>query len=420
MRRVPPSHEDPPDGPLPERLATVLRWPGGEDGEYDRILEAVERRVADHARVLGRERAEAPARLAELLGKPAERREMLVRNHPGFRTWGLLERLLDQVRERTFQDAAAAEELGVLALLLASVLDAGRYGGDLLEDMRSRAWSLIGNARRVRSDLRGSEDAFEQARVHLRRGTGDLLERVQWLDLRASLLRDQRRFGEAERLLRRALKIYRDLGETHRAGAVLVKLSTLHEHAGMPDLAIPPLREALALIDGEQEPRLLLSAWHNLITNLVEAGRYMEAQGLFIEARPLYARFSEGWVRHRRCWIEGRIARGLGQAREAETHLLSARDGFVAGGIAYDAALVSLDLAALYAEQGRASDLEALAGEMLAVFAALEIEREALAAFSFLRRAAAARRATLGVVTSIARWMKRLPFEPEQVFVAPQ
>jgi tetratricopeptide (TPR) repeat protein len=411
----------PRKGPLAERLARVLPWRcDGEDGEYDQILQNVERRVVGHAAAMDRERTEALGRLAELLEQPAERREMLLRNHPGFRTWGLLERLLDQVRERTFEDPAAAEELGKLALLLAGALDSGHYGEERLEDMRARAWSLLGNARRVRSDLRGAGEAFRRARAHLRRGTGDPLERVQWLDFRASLLRDQRRFEEAERLLLRALRIYRDFRETHRAGAVLVKLSTLHEHAGTPERAIPLLHEALTLIDGGQEPRLLLSAWHNLITNLVEAGRYMEAQGFLIEARPFYARFTEGWVRHRRRWIEGRIARGLRQAREAEAHLQAARDGFVADGIAYDAALASLDLAVLYAEQGRAADLEDLARETLAVFSSLEIQREALAAFSFLQQAASARRATLGVVTSVARWLKRLPHEPGLPFVAPQ
>jgi hypothetical protein len=56
----------------------------------------------------------------------------------------------------------------------------------------------------------------------------------------------------------------------------------------------------------------------------------------------------------------------------------------VAEGIPYDTALVSLELASLYAARGRTGDLKRLASEMLPVFTSLQIHREALAV---LRRA---------------------------------
>ena len=54
-------------------------------------------------------------------------------------------------------------------------------------------------------------------------------------------------------------------------------------------------------------------AWHNLIDDLTETGQFMEAQKLLVKARPLYQKFSQPWFRNRRKWIEGKIARGLGQ-----------------------------------------------------------------------------------------------------------
>ncbi|MBW8877280.1 MAG: hypothetical protein JF614_20135 [Acidobacteria bacterium] len=400
-------------GPLTARLADVLPWPATEP-EYDRALGAVRQGLLSHAHTLAAERAEAPARLAELLEQTPERRGMLMRNHPRFQTWGLLERLAEHGRERAFDDPRAGEELARLGLSLADQLDPGLYGPDRIDDVRARLWAYLGNARRLRSDLDGAERAFAASLRHLKRGSGDLLERAVVLDIQASLRRDQRRFDAARRLMTRALRIYRDLGETHRAGRLLVKMSTLHEHSGAPEREIPLLYEALELLDAGKEPRAHLAAHHNLIASLAETGRFMEAQGLLIQARPLYAQFTDGWTRYRRAWVEGRIAQGLGQLQEAELHLRAARDGFAAEGVAFDAALVCLELAALYAGQGRTADLKRLAEEMLPIFSSRQIEREALAALAFLRQAAAEERVSPELVFRVTSFLKRLQLAPRQ------
>ena len=410
-----------PASPRTEGMADVLPWPTALDGvDYGPAIEAAERSLLIHAHVLAVERAEAPRRVVELLEHPPERREMLMRNHPRFQTWGLLERLIERVREETIEDVRQALDLGGLALALADCLDAGYYGAERIEDLRGRTWGYIGNARRVASDLCQAEIAFDTALRSLRKGTGDPLERALLLDLKSSFMRDQRRFDAALHLLMRALRVYRDIGETHRAARILIKLSTLHEHAGNPERAIPLLHETLTLIDAIREPRLLLSAQHNLITNLAEAGRFMEAYGLFIQARPFYARFPDAHMQNRRRWVAGKIAHGLGQAREAEAHLTAARPGFRAENAAFDTALVSLDLAALYAAQGRTAELRETAEEVLAIFSAGQIHREALAALSYLCQAAAAERASLEeVVARVAAFLKRLRYDPGLPFRQP-
>ncbi len=398
------------------RMADVLPWPVAPDVDYGPAIDGAERSVWSHARALAAERAEASRRIAELLEQPLERREMLMRNHPRFQTWGLLERMIERVREETFENPREAQVLARLALILADCLDTGYYGAERIEDLRGRTWGYTGNARRVGSDLSGAQRAFDRAMRHLRKGTGDPLERALLLDLKSSLLRDQRRFEGASHLLTRALGVYQEVGETHRSARVLVKLSTLHEHAGTPEQAISLLQEALPLIDSSREPRLLLSAQHNLINALAEAGRFMEAHGLFMQARPVYARFPDAWTRNRCRWVAGKIAAGLGQAREAEAHLTAARTGFLAESAAFDTALVSLDLASIYAAQGRMAELRETAGEVLAVFSSGQIHREALAALSYLRQAAEAERAGLDVVAHVAAFLKRLRHDPSLAF----
>lgn len=397
----------------------VLSWPCEPAPDYHRAFERAEEVLRVRRAALEKERAEAAGLYAELLGRTPEVREMLLRNHRRFQTWGLLEVLTEQSQGSRLCEPAQGEELGHLALLLAEALDEAYYGAERIADLRARVWGQIANHRRALTDFRGAEEAFYTAFAHLEEGTGDVLERAILLDLRSSLLREQRRFAEAERLLRRAQRIFRETGEKHRAGRNLIKLSTVHNHAGTPERSILVLFEALKLIDPERDPRLLLVARHNLITNLAEMGRFMEAQGLFIQSRGLYARFGDGWTQNRRRWVEGRIARGLGQAVEAESLLRAARDGFLVEEVAYDTALVSLDLALLYEEQGRTEELRRVAEEMIPIFSSREIHREALAALSLWARAVREERECLDLVVRVASYLKRSRYNPELRFEDP-
>ncbi|HWM91952.1 MAG TPA: tetratricopeptide repeat protein [Thermoanaerobaculia bacterium] len=370
--------------------------------------------------ILKKERVDAPELFVELLRTPAEHRAVLLRTSARFHTWGFYELLVERSLETATRDPNLAEELGRLAFGLSDRLDANLYGAEVVEDLRGRAWAFIANARRVRSDLAGADEAFLVARSHLRKGTQDPLEIAVLLDLEASLRRAQRRFDESERLLRQAAEIFLRHDDPHRSGRSLVKLSTVHYFAGNLEEALADLRRSLDLLDVEQEPRLRLCAQHNLIWYLTEAGHFEEARGVYRETRPLYRDFAEPWVQNRRKWVRGRILRGLGHLVPAESLLLTARDGFLAEGIPYDTALVSLEIATLYAEQGRTTELKRLAGEMVPIFSSLHIHREALAALAFLTQAIEAEAAGLEIVKSVADYLRRAANEPELRFQEPE
>jgi tetratricopeptide (TPR) repeat protein len=397
-----------PDAPEPERAAF----------DYGPALAAAGLAAEAWEAAIRRERDAAPGLFLELTEPPAERWAPLAGSSSRFHTWGVLELLIERGLEVSARDPERGEALSLLALQLADRLDAERYGAERIEDLRARAWAHAGNACRLKADFRAAEEAFRNSSLHLRKGTGDPLERAVVLDLKASLRRAQRRFPDAFRLLRRAVAIFLDYGERHLAGRSLVKLATVHHHAGEPAEAIPLLRRALGMIDPEQEPRLLLCARHNLVLYLAETGRFLEAQAMYREARPLYRNFPDEWTQNRRNWVKGRIERGLGQLQRAESLFLAARDGFVAEGVPYDTALVSLDLALLYAGQGRTAELKKLAEEMLPIFTSRQIHREALAALAFLRQAIEAERAEAEIVAAVADFLQQARHSPELRFQA--
>jgi tetratricopeptide (TPR) repeat protein len=402
----------------------LMRVSKGSEGEgavdsatcYEEALDRSEVLMADQERAIAKERSVAPGVFVELMKLSPEQRRLLIRNSPRFRTWGLCELLLERCIATAVRDPREAEELASLALEVVARLDSSFYRKGLVQDLHARAWGYFGNALRVGSDLHSAENAFLKAEAYLQKGSRDPVELAVFLDLKASLRRAQRRFPEALEFLRRAVSIFSRHGHPHRAGRSLINMSTIHHCAGHLNDAIPLLYEALKMIDSDQEPRLELCARHNLIDDLAETGRFLEAQRLYRETRPLYRNFPDAVTQNRRRWVKGKISAGLGQTVQAERLLLAGRDGFIAESIPYDTALVSLELAALYAREGRTADLKRLAQEMLPIFSSLQIHREALAALTFLRKALDAERASLELVSRVARYLRRAKHDPELRF----
>ena len=401
---------------MSKKTADILLWPqkpaeacpGQAEGQT----------LFDRERALAKERAAAPSLFVELVRQPVEQRSPLL-SSSRFHTWGLFELLIERSLEAGINCPARGEELGLLALSLSAHLDAAFYGETLIEDLRARSWAYVGNARRLRSDFQAADEAFLVAYEHLHRGTQDPLERAILLDLEASLRRGQRQFEQAFKLLQRAVAIFLQSGQRHRAGRSLVNLSTTYHYAGEPEKGIPILFQAIELIDPEQEPRLQLCALHNLITELTVAGRFLEAQKLYRDTRPLYRSFPDACSQNRRKWVKGKISQGLGQAELAESLFLAARDGFIREDIPYDAALVSLDLAALYAQQRRMADLKRFASEMLPIFSSLDIHREALAALAYFKQAVEAETASRSLINNVVTYLRRAEHDPVLEFEKP-
>lgn len=370
---------------LSSRKADVVRPFPGQGKGYDAVFNRLEKLFEDQRFAFEQEKADARDLLTELLRHPTPRRKIMIRQNPRFQTWSLARLVIELSREECFQDPILAEDLAWLALDLVGSLDTLRYGAERIEDLKARSWGLIGNTRRVRADFQGAEEAFETAAVCLKHGTGDIVERALLFDLKASLRIEQRRLDEALTLLRRTLTLFRSVGDQHRAGRTLISMERAHSIAGNPAEGIPLLYQALELIDPNQEPRASLCLSHNLIEDLVDCGRYMEAQRMLAKTRPLYQRFPNPMAKALRPWVEGKIARGLGRKAEAKALFYEAREALASFGNPYRRALLLLDLAALHAEQGETAELRRIAEEILPIFTERKVP-EAEATLALLQK----------------------------------
>lgn len=132
---------------------------------------------------------------------------------------------------------------------------------------------------------------------------------------------------------------------------------------------------------------------------------------------PLYRRFPEPWTQLRLLWLRGDIAAGRGDLAAAEQAYRETRDGFTAHQMGYDAAMVSLDLAILYLKDGRAAEVQRLAEEMLPIFQAQTVHREALAALRLFQEAARRQELTVEKALEVAAYLRQARAEPSLRFV---
>jgi tetratricopeptide (TPR) repeat protein len=232
--------------PAPRGPGKVLSWRPSE-ATVSRAVDGVLEGFRSRARAVARERAEASALLAELLGHPAKRQELLARNSRRFRSLALCGLLLQRSHEVSVEDPAQGERLADLALRIIGFLDEGWYGERVLADTRGRCWMQIGNARRIAADLPGAEEALLQAEDELDRGTGDLTEKAQLLVYKAFLRQVQHRLDEAAVLFRRTVSIFLSAGEPLQAAESIVELAIVETDRGEPERAIQILARANTL-----------------------------------------------------------------------------------------------------------------------------------------------------------------------------
>jgi len=381
--------------------------PSPQGHEYEEVFGRLSGSAGEQLPGILREIDDAAALLTEILGTPEPARRALLESGARFHSLQLCQLLEERSREAWFSDPARAVKLADLAVAVAERLDEEHYGVLLAEDARASAWANLGNAYRIAADLPRAEEALQRAEEHQRRSGEDAYTEALILSFKASLRNTQGRYDEAAHLLDGAIEVYRQARDRHEEGRALIKKGTALGHAGRHREAVRLIRRGLSRIDLFQEPRLLVTARHNLIVFMTEGGLHQEAEDSLAETRRLYLDLGERMNLVRLRWLEGKIARELGRLEEAEAALTEARSSFLAEDIGIDAALVSLDLAIVYMQRGETAALQQIAAEMGPIFAAGDVRPETAAAVVLFQRAAEEEQVTRALLEKVAAELQR-------------
>jgi transcriptional regulator with XRE-family HTH domain len=371
------------------------------------ILDQIDRHTA-----VAEERRRAPLLWARLIARSPEARRALVEESPEFQTWALSELLCHESLRAAADSADRAIALAELALRVA---DLAPGEGGWRSRVAGYAWAHLGNAHRVKGDLRGADRAFTRAGELWEQGAPadpKILNEARVLGLEASLRREQRQFGQALALLDRALA----LADRAEAPYLLLGMAKLLGDRGDLEGALGALQRSEHLLASVPEKRLAFAARSNAVDFLSLLGHYEEAAERLPAVWQLAESLAGELDRLRLVWVHGRVAAGTGREEEGIAALEQVRREFGARRIAYDGALVSLELAVLYLKEGRTDRVKALAREMTPIFESEKVHREALAALALFARAAEQECATVELVQQLVRYLHQARHNPELRF----
>jgi len=355
------------------------------------------------------ERAAALALWEGLRRRPHGYLEALIEEDEEYRTWALCERVAAESIEAAGDDPWEAVRLAQLAMRIA----------ELCPGPEAWRWRLEGYAGiHLASTLRasGNMPAAREARSRGRQlweagalADPGLLNEALVLGMEANLLLADRRFAEALKLIEEALRVDRS-GITARL--LYTKASIL---ADMDDLqgSTAALEEAASLVDATREPRLALGIRLLLLLDLCLEDRAAEAQPHLGEVRSIAERLNRELDLTRVLWVEGLVAAGMGQNTEAEVSLQQVRGQMAKREIAFDYALVTLDLAVVLLSENRTAEVRALATDLIWIFRSQQMSENALAALRLFAAAARRETATVGLARRIRRFLHRAQQDSE-------
>lgn len=327
-------------------------------------------------------------------------------------SWGLCESLIARSQACRYQDPEQMVLLAERAVAVADGLDPMEYGRELVGDLRARAFAELSNAYRVADDLETAERMLRRAVDWSTRGTQDPLLLARIMRLAAALRGSQRRFPEALSLLDAVYTLYERHGDRSNAGRAMISKGLYTGYNNDPEGAIQFLYDGLAMINPLTDPKLVLSAVHNLVNFLADCGRFQEAHRLLRRSRRAYFAAGDRLNLIKMYWIEAKIYAGLGKLDKAEKAFLKTQQEFESVGLAYNAALVSLDLSSVLLEQGKSREAAVLIEQMITIFRSRRVAREALAALLLLRESLDAERNSLALLQTVRGYLKRLESKP--------
>ena len=384
-------------------LAAALVGRGGRFGDDALLYAAAHAGLADPSRLLATERRRAARELARL--KKLTHEERMARARHGrtrYRRPALVDAAIAEGRSHLPEHPDTAGEWFEFTCQLSLRLYRAGHADGVIAERALRAAAHRANALRAAGDLPAAAEAFERLAGDFRRPLiADPAVHGELASLEASVCFDQRRLDDAAALLDRALAFYRLAGDPAGEARALIKLSAARRLAGQPREGGEFAGRAVALLGSESPPLLRASAASNLALCLADAGDFAAASRVVEDARPLYERCDDRWTRLRLAWLEGRIARGLGDPEAAEGHLRRAVDGYLEDRHAFNATLAALDLAELYLEQARTAEVKALADATCTALAALDVPPEAARAARLFAQAAAAERLTAALLARL-------------------
>lgn len=363
---------------------------------------------------MAREDAAADLVLASLLATPRETWTAQVEANAGWRTGGMVRRVLG-VAERAVSsepaDAVALSQLAVRVLTMLEPLDAtgplrvmtfrvcaftAFYVGDL-----TAATKYLAAADRVVETLPTAE--YERARLAV---------------TRSLVYRAMERTAEARTLTTTAAETFRQFGDDRRLGSARSAEASMYYSEGKYPLALSIWLDVEKAASSRGDAAELVRILPNIGACYRELGDIDGAVAYFTAAADLWRELgSEAEAARVRANVALLLVRN-GFPDRALSEFRAVRDAFDRHGMLLEAAMASLDMAEILSTQERFGEIEEICRTAMQHFdrAGLAYSSPAMTAIAYMTEAARQTQITPALVDTVKRYIRRLPEDPQLLF----
>lgn len=332
---------------------------------------------------LNMENATGPDIGARLLEQPPEAWWSYARSIRSQLSFGALVYLLRVAHDELDRDVRRAYRLSVIVVRYARTVDVPR-GSHFAILLRGRAWKEHGSALHSMGRFRAAWNATTRAIALFSTEVSLLVDRTAALSLSARIGHQLGRTAEAVTLLRECNAAFQRLGEDRRALQVAIMEGIIIYHSGDVPAARSAFLVARAVAERLEDLRELSRVRNNLAQCEAKLGNFDQALVHLRAAQQGFDQLGMTAERQRALWIEARILRDTGRLVDAVTQLLQVRRELIARGMIVQAAYAGLDLLELLAATDERADLLRVATELVTVFTAAGMSRDARVALAYL------------------------------------
>ena len=320
--------------------------------------------------------------------EPFEAQVAAVQHEIRFRTPALFHHLCT----RSLVDGRDNRKRGVRVAELALVaLEAVKFyitSEKELAILQGKGYAWLGNARRLAMDFIGAERALGTSQDFLpAQKDAAPQEWITQLQSVAALRWSQRRAQEGLEPCNQALGLLENGGIAEELARVFLLRGNLFKWLGRESEALGDFNKAVASLEDSKDAYLLATAFQTLMGSLVMFGRVSDSIQYLPRVRDAVENVGNQTLDSYLRWHEGLIAAERDDVAKGEELMKSARAGFLAVDETATAAVVSLDLAVIFSQQGRASEMIELVGQVLPLLEALDLRPEALVLVTLLKEA---------------------------------
>lgn len=371
--------------------------------------------------VLAAEEEEARSAVAALLARPKTAWVSAISHSLELQSVAAVNAFIAASEKAIDRDPSDALAVAALATHVARLLKCDEYPDSVVSRAVGAAWRQYAYAAFYVGEYPAASEAVAKSAAAFAACAVSDYDLARLSIIRGLILSQQEQHDAAREEVQHAAAVFDAFGDRSRAASARVAeaYSLISEHRYQE--ALPILRTVERDYAEDLDNYSRANVANNLAVCCSQAGSVTDAFDQYSIAAAIYDEIGNGPEAARVRHNLGCLLAAQGRLGDAQARFRSVRMEYRRLGMADAAVAADLDLAELLLAENAHAEAAALCGAAVEQFqkTGLSATTKGLTALSFLREAAAQRRATPETARLVRRYLERLPREPQLLFAPP-